>query len=281
VRTHRQTLFRVAAVLLALSAVGSAAYIATLPNVTIPFLHAESFDFRTAPFSMVRSTFGMAGANTSALGTPTQPVLMASTNPPGNTLLVANDWIYTAVVGERALDSVPPGIYRMDLLVNGAQQGSVFIQKTGHDTNATSGATLSWDLGSQLPQSAVYLVRGTASTGQIVYYDLTLHAGSAGGSVFWFYRDANTTAHDPTIVIPRGYSIQVHFVNNDQATHSFVVSAISQSDSQAGTPVSPNADAFFTYTPAGPGSFVYRCPYHSEFVSGQWVGMVGNVTFSS
>lgn len=253
------------ALLLLVSAATAAPLIVT-PNDTIDAVHAErmSVDGR---FAIDAISFGAAAVTLPPSGTTELTEGMTPANAP----LRAGDATYTVRLREATADSVPSGLFILELSRDGVAQGRVLLAQNISNPAASEGARVTFDVGTGASTSALFtLILHDAPRGDL-QIDLT---SGIDATTNYVWKAPDGTA-GPSFASTVGMLIHLHITDGEGTSpHDIRVTDADGTVIAGPSPDIANVGDQQTldWTPTAAGHYHYECRYHST--------MTGDVTIS-
>ncbi len=93
-----------------------------------------------------------------AVGTQGSMLEITDGMPRGNTAVTRDQWTYEVVVKEAGLNSVTGGNYSVEVLMDDASLGKIFVTQQTVRTDKVEGAILSWLLGATINTNALFVI---------------------------------------------------------------------------------------------------------------------------
>lgn len=254
------------------SSLATVAMISLVSKNNPKFMHAEQFSLDS--FVGDTSDLSFVGQNATAKGTATSPVELTDPVAVANTALTKNDWTYTLTLKEKTPAGIAAGTFKAELFVSGETlnnqpAGAVYLTQADSNATAIEGAAVTWDIGSSMPDTPLFVVKVSTytPTGNTITY--TLESANVGGNYVWVGVGGTIDGKtNPTLNVTFGDT--VHFVSRhgsgsaDTAPHRLDVDDSSDTQVAGGSDVVKGGpDSVFDWTPGAVGAYTYDCYYHS------------------
>lgn len=262
--------------LVVVSVVAQAAMMVVEENESTDLIRGERYRV-SSDLHVTSSQIDVVPESDEARGTPTDPVELSPKRPAATTELKQDHWMYTVVLEEDLADSAVSGELEVELLLSGGgmenePMGSVYVSQHDPSPDLVEGATITWDLGTELPENPLFVVKTHPHTSPDDGVEFTLESAwdpvdgyvweGVGGDI-----DGET---NPDLEVEPGtsvtFTIRHGCGDQDTAPHNFRL------ENSAGEVVAESDDVdecgdedTVTWTaPESEATFDYYCQYHPD-----------------
>lgn len=263
-----------------LSVVAQAAMMVVEENESTELIRGERYDLGSA-LHVAESEVDVVASDEDARGTASDPVELSADEPPANTVMEQDHWQYTVLLEEQTASSLASGEFRVDLYVSGEgmdneHAGSVYVGQASSSSSQVEGAWISWDLGSQLPDNPLFVVKAHPHTdaGETVEVTLESDYDAVEGYVWKGVGGDIDGQTNPEITVEPGatvtFTIRHGCGEGDTAPHNFALRDDSGSKVAASDDVTDcgEEDQVTWTAPSSEAQFGYRCDYHPDSMNG-------------